>query len=57
MNVSDNVYSELNILGRQYSHYITMRIESKLLRQFIGPNNARNKNLLKKDLISQGKIN
>ena len=30
-NVSDKVYSELKLLGRQYSHYITMRIESKLV--------------------------
>ena len=28
--VSDSVYSELKILGRQYSHYITMRIASKV---------------------------
>lgn len=27
--ISDEVYSELKLLGRQYSHYITMRIESK----------------------------
>ena len=27
---SDEVYSELKLLGRQYSHYITMRVESKL---------------------------
>ena len=26
----DEVYSELKLLGRQYSHYITMRVESKL---------------------------
>lgn len=29
--VSDKVYSELKLLGRHYSHYITMRIESKLV--------------------------
>lgn len=28
--VTDEVYSELRLLGRQYSHYIKMRIESKL---------------------------
>ena len=27
---SDEIYSELKLLGRQYSHYITMRVESKL---------------------------
>ena len=26
----DEVYSELKLLGRQYSHYITMRVESKI---------------------------
>ena len=28
---TDEVYSELKLLGRQYSHYIAMRIESKLV--------------------------
>lgn len=28
---TDEVYSELKLLGRQYSHYIGMRIESKLV--------------------------
>ena len=28
--ISDSVYSELKILGRQYSHYISMRIASKV---------------------------
>ena len=28
--ISDTVYSELKILGRQYSHYISMRIASKV---------------------------
>lgn len=28
--VCDEVYSELKLLGRQYSHYITMRVESKI---------------------------
>jgi len=28
--VADEVYSELRLLGRQYSHYIKMRVESKL---------------------------
>lgn len=28
---SDKIYSELKLLGRQYSHYIAMRIESKLV--------------------------
>lgn len=28
--VTDEVYSELKLLGRQYSHYIKMRVESKL---------------------------
>ena len=27
---SDEIYSELKLLGRQYSHYITMRVESKI---------------------------
>ena len=27
---SDEVYLELKLLGRQYSHYITMRVESKI---------------------------
>lgn len=30
-HASDELYSELRILGRQYSHYIRMRIESKLV--------------------------
>lgn len=30
-HASDELYSELRILGRQYSHYIRMRIESKIL--------------------------
>jgi len=30
-HASDELYSELKILGRQYSHYIRMRIESKLV--------------------------
>jgi transposase len=28
--VTDEVYSELKLLGRQYSHYMKMRVESKL---------------------------
>lgn len=30
-HASDELYSELRILGRQYSHYIRMRIESKIV--------------------------
>ncbi|ABR35365.1 IS110 family transposase [Clostridium beijerinckii] len=30
-HASDELYSELRILGRQYSHYIRMQIESKIL--------------------------
>ncbi|WMJ23145.1 IS110 family transposase [Paludicola sp. MB14-C6] len=28
---SETIYAELNMLGRQYSHYVKMRIESKLV--------------------------
>ena len=29
--VTDEIYSELRLLSRQYAHYIKMRIESKLI--------------------------
>lgn len=54
--VTDEVYSELKLLGRQYSHYIKMRVESKLtLSNILDKTMPGIKNLLRSNPSNPGR--